>query len=479
MINPHNFDIMDPQNDKFKDECGVFGVYSSRPMDVASVAYYGLYALQHRGQESTGIAVANGEEIKAHKGLGIITEAFNKEDLEKLRNANGNISIGHVRYSTAGSKTIENSQPLLSSTKLGPIATAHNGNLVNGDVIRELLEDGGHVFHTSVDSEVITSLIARGAKRGIERAVIDAISAVRGSFAMVIMTKDKLIGVRDPNGIRPLCLGRYEDGYVLASESCALDAVGAEFVRDVAAGEIVVIDENGIKSYRYSENTSCQTCSFEYIYFARPDSTIDGLDVHTTRVKQGEELFKEYPIDADLVVAVPDSGIPAAMGYAKASGIPYDIGFVKNRYIARTFITPSQEMRERAVAVKLNPLKINVKGKRVILIDDSIVRGTTSKHLIDSLRRAGALEVHFLVASPIVKYPCYFGIDTPYRSELIGANKSVEEIRETIGCDSLGYLSLEGVYASCNGRRNFCVGCFNGIYPVSAPMEALDDNLER
>jgi len=479
MINPHNFDIMDPQNDKFKDECGVFGVYSSRPMDVASVTYYGLYALQHRGQESTGIAVANGEEIKAHKGLGIITEAFNKEDLEKLRNANGNISIGHVRYSTAGSKTIENSQPLLSSTKLGPIATAHNGNLVNGDVIRELLEDGGHVFHTSVDSEVITSLIARGSKRGIERAVIDAISAVRGSFAMVIMTKDKLIGVRDPNGIRPLCLGRYEEGYVLASESCALDAVGAEFVRDIAAGEIVVIDENGIKSYRYSENTSCQTCSFEYIYFARPDSTIDGLDVHATRVKQGEELFKEHPIDADLVVAVPDSGIPAAMGYAKASGIPYDIGFVKNRYIARTFITPSQEMRERAVAVKLNPLKINVKGKRVILIDDSIVRGTTSKHLIDSLRRAGALEVHFLVASPIVKYPCYFGIDTPYRSELIGANKSVEEIRETIGCDSLGYLSLEGVYASCSGRRNFCVGCFNGIYPVSAPMEALDDNLER
>lgn len=479
MINPHNFDIMDPQNDKFKDECGVFGVYSSIPMDVASVTYYGLYSLQHRGQESTGIAVANGEEIKAHKGLGIITEAFNKEDLEKLRNANGHISIGHVRYSTAGSKTIENSQPLLSSTKLGPIATAHNGNLVNGDVIRELLEDGGHVFHTSVDSEVITSLIARGAKKGIERAVIDAISAVRGSFAMVIMTKDKLIGVRDPNGIRPLCIGRYEEGYVLASESCALDTVGAEFVRDVVAGEIVVIDESGIKSYRYSENTSCQTCSFEYIYFARPDSTIDGLDVYTTRVKQGEELFKEHPIDADLVVAVPDSGVPAAMGYAKVSGIPYDIGFVKNKYIARTFITPSQEMRERAVAVKLNPLKINVKGKRVILIDDSIVRGTTSKHLIDSLRRAGALEVHFLVASPIVKYPCYFGIDTPYRSELIGANKSVEEIREAIGCDSLGYLSLEGVYSSCDGRRNFCVGCFNGIYPVSAPMEALDDNLER
>ncbi|MBC5629973.1 amidophosphoribosyltransferase [Clostridium sp. NSJ-6] len=478
MINS-SIDIMDPANDKFKDECGVFGIYVNQPVDVASVTYYGLYALQHRGQESAGIAVANGQEVKIHRGLGLITEAFNNDNLDYLRSLNGNISIGHVRYSTAGAKTVENAQPLLANTKLGPIAMAHNGNLVNADVIRELLEDGGHVFHTSVDSEVLASLIARSSKRGIERAVVNAISAVRGSFAMVIMTKDKLIGIRDPHGIRPLCLGKIDEGYVLSSESCALDSVGAELVRDIEPGEIVVIDGDGVKSIKYSEGTTCQTCAFEYIYFARPDSVIDELDVYNTRVKQGEVLYQEHKIDADLVVAVPDSGIPAAVGYSKASGIPYEMGFVKNRYVGRTFISPSQEFRERAVAVKLNPLKVNVNGKRVILIDDSIVRGTTSKHLIDSLRRAGATEVHFLVASPIVKFPCYFGIDTPYRSELIGANKSVEEIRESIGCDSLGYLSLEGMYEGFYGRRNFCVGCFNGVYPVSAPMEKLNENLEE
>ncbi|MGL5416493.1 MAG: amidophosphoribosyltransferase [Clostridium sp.] len=478
MVNS-SIQFMDPANDKFKDECGVFGIYANEKIDVASVNYYGLYALQHRGQESTGIAVSNGNEVKIHKGLGIITEAFRNEDLEKLKEANGHIAIGHVRYSTAGAKTIENSQPLLTNTKLGPISVAHNGNLVNADVIRELLEDGGHVFHTSVDSEVLISLIARGAKRGVERAVVNAVSAVRGSFAMVIMTKDKLIGIRDPNGIRPLCLGKIDEGYILSSESCAIDSIGGEFIRDIEPGEIVVIDEKGIKSIRYSENTICQTCAFEYIYFARPDSVIDGLDVYETRVKQGEALYKENKIEADLVVAVPDSGIPAAMGYAKASGIPYEIGFIKNRYVGRTFISPSQELRERAVRVKLNPLKATVKGKRVVLIDDSIVRGTTSKHLVESLRKAGATEVHFLVASPAVKYPCYFGIDTPYRSELIGANNSIEEIKEIIGCDTLGYLSLDGMYESFFGRKNFCVGCFNGVYPVSAPMEKLNDNLEE
>ena len=394
--------ILDPSLDKFKDECGVFGVYSNSPMDVSGMTYYGLYALQHRGQESAGIAVGNGTEVDIHKGLGLITEAFTKDDLNRLK---GHIAIGHVRYSTTGSTKVENAQPLLASSKLGHIAMAHNGNLVNADVIRDLLEDGGHVFHTTIDSEVIATLIARGAKRGIERAVVDAIQAVRGSFAMVIATKDKLIGARDPHGIRPLCIGKVDDAYVMSSESCALDAVGAEFVRDVEPGEVVVIDEDGIKSIKYSENTLCHTCAFEYIYFARPDSVIDGLDVQVTRVKAGEELYKEHPIEADIVSAVPDSGIPAAIGYARASGIPYDTAFAKNRYVGRTFITPSQEIREKAVAVKLNPLKVNVKGKRVILIDDSIVRGTTSKHLVDSLRRAGAKEVHFLVASPVVKFP--------------------------------------------------------------------------
>ncbi|MEO2506151.1 amidophosphoribosyltransferase [Clostridium paraputrificum] len=468
--------ILDPSLDKFKDECGVFGVYSNSPMDVSGMTYYGLYALQHRGQESAGIAVGNGTEVDIHKGLGLITEAFTKDDLNRLK---GHIAIGHVRYSTTGSTKVENAQPLLASSKLGHIAMAHNGNLVNADVIRDLLEDGGHVFHTTIDSEVIATLIARGAKRGIERAVVDAIQAVRGSFAMVIATKDKLIGARDPHGIRPLCIGKVDDAYVMSSESCALDAVGAEFVRDVEPGEVVVIDEDGIKSIKYSENTLCHTCAFEYIYFARPDSVIDGLDVQVTRVKAGEELYKEHPIEADIVSAVPDSGIPAAIGYAMASGIPYDTAFVKNRYVGRTFITPSQEIREKAVAVKLNPLKVNVKGKRVILIDDSIVRGTTSKHLVDSLRRAGAKEVHFLVASPVVKFPCYFGIDTPYRSELIGANHSIEEMADMIGADSLGYLSMNGMYNTFKGKEGFCVGCFNGVYPVSTPIETSKDHLER
>ncbi|MDY2729397.1 MAG: amidophosphoribosyltransferase [Clostridium sp.] len=462
--------ILDPSLDKFKDECGVFGVYSPKPMDTAGITYYGLYALQHRGQESAGIAVSDGEKIEMHKGLGLITDAFkDKNDLHKLK---GNVAIGHVRYSTTGANTVENSQPLVSNSKIGTIAMAHNGNLVNADVIRELLEEGGHIFHTSIDTEVIATLLARSAAKGMERAVVDAMQAVKGSFALVIMTKDKLIGARDPHGIRPLCIGKIDDAYILSSESCALDAVGADFVRDVKPGEIVVIDENGIKSITYAESAGCQTCSFEYIYFARPDSTIDGLDVYTTRVKFGEQLYKEHKIEADLVCPVPDSGIPAAIGYSKASGIPFETGFIKNRYVGRTFISPSQEVRERAVAVKLNPLKVNVQGKRVIIIDDSIVRGTTSKHLVDAMRRAGAKEVHLLISAPPVKFPCYFGIDTAYRSELIAANHTIKETEEILGADTLGYLSMDGMYKCLSEKKGFCVGCFNGVYPVAPPIEA-------
>ena len=462
--------ILDPSLDKFKDECGVFGVYSPKQMDTAGITYYGLYALQHRGQESAGIAVSDGEKIEMHKGLGLITDAFkDKNDLHKLK---GNVAIGHVRYSTTGANTVENSQPLVSNSKIGTIAMAHNGNLVNADVIRELLEEGGHIFHTSIDTEVIATLLARSAAKGMERAVVDAMQAVKGSFALVIMTKDKLIGARDPHGIRPLCIGKIDDAYILSSESCALDAVGADFVRDVKPGEIVVIDENGIKSITYAESAGCQTCSFEYIYFARPDSTIDGLDVYTTRVKFGEQLYKEHKIEADLVCPVPDSGIPAAIGYSKASGIPFGTGFIKNRYVGRTFISPSQEVRERAVAVKLNPLKVNVQGKRVILIDDSIVRGTTSKHLVDAMRRAGAKEVHLLISAPPVKFPCYFGIDTAYRSELIAANHTIKETEEILGADTLGYLSMDGMYKCLSEKKGFCVGCFNGVYPVAPPIEA-------
>jgi amidophosphoribosyltransferase len=468
--------MIDLIDDKFKEECGVFGVFSKNNLDVARITYYGLYALQHRGQESAGIATSNGKEITLIKNLGLVTEAFNESDLDKLK---GNIAIGHVRYSTCGANNVVNAQPLFSSTKLGNIAVAHNGTLVNADVIKDLLEDSGCIFHTTIDSEVIISLIARNAKSGIEKAVFNAVQAIRGSFAMVILTQDQMIGVRDPHGIRPLCIGKIDDSYIFTSESCALDTVGAEYVRDVEPGEIVIISDDGMKSFKYSEQLKCETCAFEYIYFARPDSTIDGINVHKSRVRAGEMLAKQSPVEADVVIGVPDSGLASAIGYSKVSGIPFDTGFVKNRYVGRTFITPNQEMRERAVSVKLNPLKEIVEGKRVILIDDSIVRGTTSKHLIESLRRAGATEVHFRIASPIVKFPCYFGIDTPYRSELIGANCSVEEIRQMIGADSLDYLTIDNLLETFGEGKGFCLGCFKGVYPVSTPIEIGKDHLER
>jgi amidophosphoribosyltransferase len=463
------------EDDKFKEECGVFGIFANEPLDVASITYYGLYALQHRGQESAGIAVATDSGIECHKDMGLVSDVFSQE---RLRNMKGSIAIGHVRYSTTGSSSVNNAQPIIGKYKLGSIAVAHNGNLVNADIIKELLEDSGCIFQTSIDSEVILNLIARGARRGIERAVVDAIQAIKGSYAIVLQTQDKLIGVRDPNGIRPLCVGKINDNYILCSESCALDAVGAELIRDVKPGEIVIIDKEGLKSISFAERIKHETCAFEYIYFARPDSIIDGINVYSARIEAGKQLFKEHPIEADIVIGVPDSGMQAAMGYSKASGIPYETGFIKNKYVARTFIAPSQELRERAVAVKLNPLRVNIEGKRVIIIDDSIVRGTTSKKLVDSLRKAGAVEVHFIAASPVVKYPCYFGIDTPYRKDLIGAQLAIENIRKEIGADSLGFLSLEGLMISLGGKNKFCLGCFNGIYPVAAPMETSKDHLE-
>jgi amidophosphoribosyltransferase len=464
------------EDDKIKDECGVFGIYSNDEIQAASIAYYALYALQHRGQESAGIVVSHGEELDCHKDMGLVSDVFQGNILDDMK---GSCAIGHVRYSTTGASNITNAQPMMGQCKLGQIALAHNGNIVNADVIRELLEDAGVVFHTGNDTEVILNLISRAAKKGIEKAVSDTIQAIKGSFALVILTKDKLIGVRDQNGIRPLCLGSYNGQYMLSSESCAFDAVGGEFIRDIKPGEIVIIDKDGLKSINFGEKTNCQTCAFEYIYFARPDSTIDKIDVYLSRVRAGEQLFKECPVKADMVVGVPDSGIPAAVGYAKASGIPYDMGLIKNRYVGRTFITPSQELRERAVAVKLNPLRVNVNGKRVILIDDSIVRGTTSKKLVELFRRAGAKEVHLLVASPVVKFPCYFGIDTGHRSELIGARMALDEIRDSIGCDSIGYLSVEGLKNAVDPDKGLCLGCFNGVYPVPAPVESEKVRLEK
>ncbi|MEG0774341.1 amidophosphoribosyltransferase [Clostridium sp.] len=465
VMNP--YECFDP--DKFHDECGVYGIYSKETgIDVARRTYYGLYALQHRGQESAGIVTYDREKMKCHKNMGLVSEVFSNDILNNLT---GNAAIGHVRYSTAGDSILKNAQPVLGEFKLGSIAIAHNGNLINADILRELLEDSGCVFQTSIDSEVILNLIARGAKKGIMQSIVDTVQAIKGSFGIVILTESELIGVRDSYGIRPLCLGEINGNYIIASESCAIDATGGTFIRDIEPGEIVVINDEGIKSIKLGEKAKCATCSFEYIYFARPDSIIDGISVNGSRVMAGEKLFEEYPVDADIVVGVPDSGISAAMGFSKASKIPFEMGLIKNKYIGRTFIAPSQQEREDAVNVKLNVLKESVKGKSVVLIDDSIVRGTTSKRLVELLKNAGAKEVHFRVCSPVVKYPCYFGIDTPYRDALIGAQMNVEEIKEAIGADSLGYLTMEGLLQCLGKDTGFCMGCFHGEYPISAQVK--------
>lgn len=454
--------------DKMEEECGVFGIYSKEVNEVAQITYYGLYALQHRGQESVGISVSNLGEIVTYKGMGLTADVFTPETLNNLV---GNAAIGHVRYSTTGASKLENAQPLESRYKLGQIAVAHNGNLTNAKIIRELLEDAGSTFNTSIDSEVIIKMIARKANGNVEDAIRSTVGAIKGAYALVILAGNKLVGVRDPYGIRPLCLGINENGdYILASESCAIDAVGGTLIRDVLPGEMVIIDENGVKSVKYSENNKKAPCSFEHIYFARPDSVIDGLNVYESRVEAGRLLAKQMKVDADVVIGVPDSGIPAAIGFAEASGIPYAIGLVKNKYIGRTFIKPTQALREQAVMVKLNPLKVNLEGKRVVIIDDSLVRGTTSKILIEIIRRAGAKEVHFRSASPAVKHSCYFGIDTAHREELIAARLSVEEIRKEINADTLDYLSMENMLKSLKGC-DYCVGCFNGEYPVDTPTE--------
>ena len=453
--------------DKMEEECGVFGVYSKEVKKVSSLTYYGIYALQHRGQESAGITVSNFGEKTTFKGMGLVADVFSSEKLDELK---GNAAIGHVRYSTSGASQLVNAQPLESKFKLGQIAVAHNGNLVNAEIIKELLEDSGSTFITDIDSEVIINMIARKASKGLEEAIRSTVSAIKGSYSLVILADQKLIGVRDPYGIRPLCLGQNDEGdYFLASESCALDAVGADLIRDIEPGEMVVIDDHGVKSIKYAENTKNAPCSFETIYFARPDSIIDGKSAFQVRVESGRYLARQKPVEADVVIGVPDSGIPAAIGFAEESGIPYTVGLIKNKYIGRTFIKPSQELREKAVQVKLNPLKVNVVGKRVVVVDDSLVRGTTSRLLIQMLRKAGATEVHFRSASPAVKYPCYFGIDTAHRKELIASTHSIEEIKEVIGADSLDYLTLPNL-AKVLGSEDFCLGCFDGEYPVCTPM---------
>ncbi|MBM7022304.1 amidophosphoribosyltransferase [Treponema sp. Marseille-Q4523] len=466
------------EEDVLHDECGVVGVYlnnasgDTASMSASSLAYYGMYSLQHRGQESAGIAVSDGSDVKAHKLMGLVADVFKREDLDAL---SGRIAVAHVRYATAGGCTIENAQPMVYRFKLGTVAVAHNGQLVNYEQLREMLEESGSSFNSTSDTEVIVKFIAKSYKKGLERALTDTIQLIKGSFALCVMTQDCLIGARDPNGIRPLCLGKLSGGWVLASESCAIDAMGADFVRDIRPGEIVIINDDGVLSFEFGEKTSKRSCIFEYVYFARPDSVLDEIPVQEARLRMGAMLAKENPVSADVVIGVPDSGLGAALGYSRAAGIPYATGIVKNKYIGRSFIAPTQKERENTVFVKLNTIKNEINGKRVIVIDDSIVRGTTSRRLIQILRKAGAKEVHLRVSSPPVKFPCYFGIDTPRRAELISSDHDVEAIREEIGADSLAFLSMDGMLEalrSCNPEQyGYCKGCFTGEYPVAVPGE--------
>ncbi|MEG0377741.1 MAG: amidophosphoribosyltransferase [Eubacterium sp.] len=456
------------REDKFHDECGVVGVYSSNcELNCASYIYYGLYALQHRGQESAGISVNRDGKINTHKDLGLVADVFKGNTMKNLK---GNIGIGHVRYATSGESGVINAQPLTVNLKGAQIALAHNGNLVNDKALRDMLEDSGVVFQTTIDTEVMVDILARGLRHGLVEAIQRMVEIIKGAYALVITLENKLIGVRDPYGLRPVCLGKKDDLYMLASESCAIDAIGGELIRDLEPGEIMVIDENGITSYGQKNWVNKRACIFEQIYFARPDSIMEGRSVYQARHTAGRILAKESPAEADVVIGVPDSGIPAAIGYAEESGIPYGIGLIKNKYSGRTFIEPNQKLREEGVRLKLNPLKDTIEGKRVIIIDDSIVRGTTSKRLVEILRAGGAKEVHFRVTSPPVAHTCHFGIDTPRRKYLIGAKNSVEKICEILGADSLAYISLDGLNESVGGGKEYCRACFDGDYPMEVPV---------
>lgn len=450
--------------DSMNEECGVFGVYSTETRDVAHTVYYGLYALQHRGQESGGIAVAYANKIQYYKGMGLIPEVFANGHLDTL--PEGDIAIGHVRYSTTGASLLVNAQPIVFTGKCGKMALAHNGNLTNTKQLREELIRDNAVFQTSIDSEVMALLINKYSDGDIVKGVIAACNQFKGSFALVVMTADKLIAVRDPYGIRPLVLGKSLDDTIVASETCAIDAVSGNYVRDVQPGEVVVIDGEGEHSYFLNRENKTASCIFEYVYFARPDSVIDGCSVYEARKEAGRILAKYYPIDADIVSGVPDSGVVAARGYSEVSGIPYVEALAKNRYVGRTFIQPDQGMRENSVSVKMNALRANIRGKRLIIIDDSIVRGTTSRKTVKMLRDAGAKEVHMMVCSPIVKHPCHLGIDMQSYSQLVGANRTQEEIGKYIGVDSIKYLTVDQLIETCkNAKLNFCTGCFDGRYP--------------
>ncbi|MFP3392495.1 amidophosphoribosyltransferase [Brevibacillus sp. SIMBA_040] len=457
--------------DKLNEECGVFGIYNHQ--EASQLTYLGLHALQHRGQESAGICASDGEKWYKHRGMGLVSEAFGKGDLEKFK---GHIAIGHTRYTTAGSSKIENAQPLFFRYAQGSMAVAHNGNLVNAAVLRKELEAKGSIFQTTSDTEVIAHLIARSECRDLPGAVRDALQHIKGAYALLVMNENQLVIALDPNGLRPLSLGRLGDAITVASETCAFDIIGAQYWRDVQPGELIVIDKNGVSESKFTETTQRSICTFEYIYFARPDSDIDGINVHMARKRLGKQLALESAIEADVVTGVPDSSISAAIGFAEATGIPYEIGLIKNRYVGRTFIQPSQELRERAVYLKLSAVRKVVEGKRVVMIDDSIVRGTTSNRIVRMLREAGAKEVHVRISSPPVMNSCFYGIDTSTRDELIAATKSIEEIRQIIEADSLSFLSVEGMIEAIGRQdsapnKGHCLACFTGEYPTEIEFE--------
>lgn len=464
------------------EECGVFGIFENKTTYVARSAYLALYALQHRGQESCGIAVNDDGVFRHHRGDGLVPDVFTQSHMEHL--GMGNMAIGHVRYSTTGGKNVNNIQPLVIRHIKGNLAVAHNGNLVNAPDLRKYFELRGAIFHGTSDTESIAYSIVsqRLTSSSTEEAIEKVMYTLRGAYSCVVMTATKLIAFRDPNGFRPLCLGETEDGaYIVASESCALDSIGAKFIRDIKPGEIVVISTAGVKSIETHCGKKGNICVFEYIYFARPDSVIEGSCVQHARMRAGAFLAKEHPVDADIVIGVPDSGLDAALGYAYESGIPYGIGFIKNRYIGRSFIQPSQNQREDAVRIKLNAVKENINGKRVIMIDDSIVRGTTCARIVKLLREAGAKEVHMRVSSPPFKYPCFFGTDVDSQENLIACKfETVEEIAEEIGVDSLGYLSVDATNQLADESEcGFCNGCFTGRYPIEVPEEQAKDKFEE
>lgn len=464
--------------DKLHEECGVFGIYlKDGKTGVVPAAYHALYALQHRGQESCGIAVNNDGVIDCYKDVGLVNEVFTRDVLEKLHE--GSMAVGHCRYGTTGTQNRGNAQPMLVNHLKGGLALCHNGNLVNARELREELELKGAIFHTTSDTEVIAYIITQERLRceSIEQAVLRAMERIEGAYSLVIMSPQKLIAARDPHGFRPLCMGDLDGDVVFASESCALDAIGATFVRDIEPGEIVVVSAEGVKTLRCERKCDSSLCVFEFIYFARPDSVVDGSSVHVARLRAGAFLALDHPVQADVVIGVPDSGIDAAIGYARQSGIPYGIGFIKNKYIGRTFIQPSQELREKGVRMKLSAVRSIVRGKRVVLVDDSIVRGTTSRRIVTMLKEAGATEVHVRIASPPMTDPCFYGVDTSTREELISARKNTAGVCEEIGADSLVFLSPESLLKA-GSRKELCMACFTGQYPTAlyqSPEEANKD----